>query len=125
MMPLKCCSQCAGKLGKLSSGLEKVSFILIPKKSNAKECSNTAQLHISHANKLMLKIIQARLQQYVNQELSDVQARFRKGKEPEINLPTSDGSSEKQENSSKTSASSSLTMLKPLTVWITTHCRKF
>ena len=61
-------------------GLEKVSFHSNPKKGNAKECSNyhTVAL-ISHAIKVMLKILQARLQQYVNHELSDVQAGFRKG----------------------------------------------
>ena len=56
-------------------------FILIPKKSNAKECSNYHTIAlISHASKVMLKILQARLQQYVNWELPDVQAGFRKGK---------------------------------------------
>ena len=70
-------------------------FIPIPKKSNAKECSNY-HTH-SHASKVMLKILQASLQQYVNRELPDVQAGFRKGKEPEIKLPTSAGSWEKQE----------------------------
>ena len=66
-------------------------FIPIPKKGNAKEYSNyhTVAL-ISHASKVMLKILQARLQQYVNQELLDIQAGFRK--EPEIKLPTSVGS---------------------------------
>ena len=65
----------------VATGLEKVSFIPIPKKGNAKECSNyrTVAL-ISHTSKVMLKILQARLQQYVNRELSDVQAGFRKGK---------------------------------------------
>ena len=54
----------------MATGLEKVSFIPIPKKGNAKECSNYCTIaHISHANKVMLKILQARLQQYVNQEL--------------------------------------------------------
>ena len=67
----------------------------------------------------MLKIIQARLQQYVNQELPDVQAGLEKAEEPEIKLPTSAGSSKKQGNSRKTSTSASLTTLKPLTVWIT------
>ena len=70
----------------------------------------------------MLKIIQARLQQYVNCELRDVQAGFRKGREPEIKFPTSIGSSKKQESSRKSSTSVSLTMPKPLTVWITTNC---
>ena len=69
----------------------------------------------------MLKILQARFQQYVNHELSDVQAGFRKGRGTEIKLPTSIGSSKKQENSRKTSTSALLTMSKSLTVWITTN----
>ena len=72
----------------------------------------------------MLKILQVRLQQYVNCELPDIQAGFRK-EEPEIKLPTSDGSLEKQESSGKTCISALLTMPKPLTVWITTNCGKF
>ena len=81
---------------------------------------------ISHTSKVMLKILQARLQQYVNCELPDVQAGFRKGREePEIKLPTSAGSSKKQESSRKTSISALLTMSKPLTVWLTTNCGKF
>ena len=69
-------------------------FILIPRKGNATECSNYRTIGlISHASKVMLKILQASLQQYVNCELSDVQAGFRKGREPEIKLPTSAGSS--------------------------------
>ena len=95
-------------------------FIPIPKKGNAKECSNYYTIAlISHASKVMLKILQARLQQYVNHELSDVQAGLRKGKVPEIKLPTSTGSSKKQESSRKTSISAFLTMPKPLTMWIT------
>ena len=63
------------------TGLEKSVFILIPKKGNAKECSNHCTIAlISHASKVMLKILQARLQQYVNRELPDVQAGFRKGR---------------------------------------------
>ena len=73
----------------------------------------------------MLKILQARLQQYVNGELPDVQAGFRKGKGPEIKLPTSAGSLKKQKSSRKTSISALLTMPKPLTVCITTNCGKF
>ena len=101
-------------------------FIPIPKKTNAKECSNycTTAL-ISHANKVMLKILQARLQQYMNRELPDVQTGFRKAEKPEIKLPTSAGSWKKQESSRKTSISALLTMPKPLTVWITTNCGKF
>ena len=107
----------------VATGLEKVSFIPIPKKGNTKDCSNyhTVAL-ISHASKVMLKILQARLQQYVNRELADVQAGFRKGRGTK--LPTSTGSSKKQENSRKTSISALLTMPKPLTVWIT-NCGKF
>ena len=73
----------------------------------------------------MLKILQARLQQYVNRELPDVQAGFRKAEEPEIKLPTFTGSSNKQGSSRKTSISALLTMPKPLTVWITINCGKF
>ena len=67
----------------------------------------------------MLKILQAWLQQYVNRELPDVQAGFKKAEEPEIKLPTSLGSLKKQESSRKTSTSASLTTPKPLTLWIT------
>ena len=73
----------------------------------------------------MLKILQARLQQYMNRELPDVQAGLEKAEELEIKLPTSAGSWKKQESSRKTSISALLTMPNPLTVWITTHCGKF
>ena len=71
----------------------------------------------------MLKILQVRLQQYMNQELPDVKLDLEKAEEQQIKLPTSDGSSKKQEGSRKTSAF--LTTPKPLTVWITTNCGKF
>ena len=101
-------------------------FIPIPQKDNAKECSNYLTIAlISHASEVMLKILQARLQQYVNCEFPDVQARFRKGKEPEIKLATSTGSWKKQQSSRKTSISALWTMPKPLTVWITINCGKF
>ena len=101
-------------------------FIPMPNKGNAKECSNYHTIAlISHASKVMLKILQARLQQYMNYELPDVQTGFRKGREPEIKLPTSAGSWKKQESSRKTSISALLTMPKLLTVWITTNCGKF
>ena len=65
----------------VATGLEKVSFHSKPKKGNAKECSNYCTMAlISHANKVMLKILHARLQQYVNHEIPDVQAGFRKGR---------------------------------------------
>ena len=93
-------------------------FILIPKKGNPKESSNYRTIPlISHASKVMLKILQARLQRYVNRELPDVQAILEKAEEPEIKLPTSTGLSKKQESSRKTSSSALLTMPKPLTVW--------
>ena len=101
-------------------------FIPVPKKGNAKECSNYRTIAlISHASKVMLKSLQARLQQYVNRELPDVQAVLEKAEKPKIKLPTSAGSSKKQESSRKTSISALLTMPKPLTVWITINCGKF
>ena len=79
-------------------------FIPIPKKGNAKECSNYCTVaRISHTSKVMLKFLQAGLQQYVNHELPDVQAGFRKAEEPEIKFPISVGSSKKQEGSRKIS----------------------
>ena len=88
-------------------------FISTSKKDNAKECSNYRTIAlISHASKGMLNILQARLQQYMNRELPDVQAGFRKAEEPEITLPTSAGSWIKQESSRKTSVSALLTMPK-------------
>ena len=73
----------------------------------------------------MLKILQARLQQYMNHELPDVEGGFRKAEEPEIKLPTSVGSLKKQESSRETSTSGLFTMPKPLTVCITTNCGNF
>ena len=80
---------------------------------------------ISHASKAMLKILQARLQQYMNQELPDLQAGFRKSRGTRDQIATSVGSQKKQKNSIKTSTAASLTTLKPSTVWITTNCGKF
>ena len=75
----------------VATGLEKVSFHSNPREGNAKECSNYHTIAlISHTRKVMLKILKARLQQYVNSELPDIQAGFRKGREePDITLPTS------------------------------------
>ena len=80
---------------------------------------------ISHASRVMLKILQARLQQYVNREIPDFQLALEKAEEPETKLPTSAGSWKKQETSRKASISALLTMPKPLTVWITINCGKF
>ena len=77
----------------VATGLEKFNFIPIPKKDKAKECSNyCTNALISHASKVILKILQSRLQRYVNRELPDVQAILEKAEEPEIKLPTSAGS---------------------------------
>ena len=87
-MLLKCCTQYVSKFGKLSSGHRtgKAVFIPIPKKCNAKKCSNYHTIAlVSHASKVMLKILQARLQQYVNCELPDVQAGFRKDRNQRSN----------------------------------------
>ena len=92
---------------------KKAVFIPIPKKDNAKECSNYCTIAvISHTSKLMLKILQARLQQYMNYELPDVQAGFRKGRGTRDQIANSVGSSKKQESSRKTSTSALLSMIK-------------
>ena len=128
-MLLKYCSQYANNFGKLSSGHKKGKnsvFIPIPKKGNAKECSNYHTIAlISHASKIMLRILQARLQQHVNREFQMFKLVLEKAEEPEIKLPTSTRSWKKQESSRKTSISALLTMPKPLTVWITLNCGKF
>ena len=96
-------------------------FIPITKKGNVKKCSNYCTIVlISYASKVMLKILQARLQQYMNQELPDVQVGFRKGRETRDQIANICWIQKKLENSRKTSTSTSLTILKPLTVWITT-----
>ena len=101
-------------------------FITVPKKGNAQECSNYHTIAlILHASKVMLKILQVRLQQYVTQEFQIFKLDLEKAAEPEIKLPTSIVSSKKKGDSRKISTSISLTMLRPLTVWITTNCEKF
>ena len=110
----------------VATGLEKVSFIPIPKKGNAKECSNYHTIAlISHDSKVMLKILQARLQQYVNHELPDVQAGFRKGRGTRDQIANICWINRKAKESQKTSISALLTLPKPLTVWITINCGKF
>ena len=101
-------------------------FIPIPKKGNTKECSNHRTIAlISHTSKVMLKIIQARLQQDVNCELPDVQAGFREGRGTRDQIANIRWIIKRQGNSRKTSTSGLLNMPKPLTVWITTNCGKF
>ena len=101
-------------------------FIVILKKGNAKECSNYHTIAlISHASKVILKILQARLQQYVNCELLDIQAGFRKGRGTRDQIANTHWIIEKQENSRKKFTSALLPMSKPLNVWIITNCGKF
>ena len=103
-------------------------FIPIPKKDNAKECSNYRTIAlISHTSKAMLKILQARLRQYVNHEFPDVQAGFRKGQGTRDQIANICWIIEKAREfqKKKTSTSVLLTMPKPLTVWITINCGKF
>ena len=102
-------------------------FIPIPKKGNDKECSNYCTIVlISHTSKVKLKILQDWLQQYVNHELPDVQAGFRKGRGTRDKIANISWSIEKgREFKKKTSIYALSTMPKPLTVWITTNCGKF
>ena len=103
-----------------AAGLKKVRFIPIPKKGNAKECLNYHTITlISHTSKVMLKILQAKLQQCVNHELPDVQGGFRKGKGTRDQIANIRWIIEKEGSSRKASLSALLTMPKPLTVWIT------
>ena len=108
------------------TGLKKVSFHPIPKKVNAKACSNycTTEL-ISHACKVMLKILQVRLQQYMNHELPDVQVGFRKSRGIRDQSANICWIIEKARESRRTSISALLTMPKPLTVWTTRNSGKF
>ena len=127
-MLLKCYTQNVSKFGKIAVaiGLEKASFIL-PKKGNAKECSNYHTIAlISHCTKVILKILQARFQQNMNQanwELPDVQAGFRRGRGTRNQIANICWITEKvREFQKKTSAS---LWLKALTGWTATKCGKF
>ena len=101
-------------------------FIPIPKKGNAKECSNYHTIAlVSHASKVMLKILQARLQQYVNCELPDVESGFRKDGETRDQTANTHWIIEKAREFQKNIYFCFLTMPKPLTVWITINCGKF
>ena len=110
----------------VSTGLKRSVFIPVPKKGNAKESSNyhTTAL-ISHASKVMLKILQPGFSNTWTMNSLMLKLVLEKAEEPEIKLPTSAGSWKKQESSRKTSTSALLTMPKPLTVWITINCGKF
>ena len=129
MMLWKCCNHYANKFGKLSSGHRtgKGQFSFqSQRKAMSKECSNYHTISlISHASKGMLKILQARLQVYVNCETPDIQAGFRKGRGTRDQIASIHWIIKKQESSRKTSTFALLTTPKPLTVWITTNCGKF
>ena len=121
----KCCTQYVSKCGKLSSGhrTEKgQSSSQFPRRAVLKNVQTTEQLHSSHT---LVKILQARLQQYMNRELQMFKLALEKAEEPGIKLPTSAGSSKKQASSRKTSISALLAMPKPLTVCTTINCGKF
>src|SRR5574341_211790 len=101
-------------------------FIPIPKKGNAKECSKYCTIAlISHASQVMLKILKARLQQYVNREIPDVQAGFRKGRGTRDQIANICWIMEKSREFQKNIYFCLLTMPKPLTVWLTINCGKF
>ena len=102
------------------------AYVSFSSESNAKECSNyRTNALISHTSKVNLKVLQARLQQYINHELPDIQAWFRKGRGTRDQIANIHWIIKNQENFRKTSTSALLTMPKPLTVWITTNCGKF
>ena len=127
MMLSKCCIQYARNLDNSAvvTGLERSVFIPIPKKGNAKECSNYCTIaFISHAGKVMLKILQARLQQYMNQELSDVQAGFRKGRRTREQIANIHWITEKAREFQKNIYFCFIDYAKSF-VWIITNCEKF
>ena len=110
----------------MATGLEKSVFIPIPKKGNAKECSNYCTIAlILHASKVMLKILQARLQQYMNRELPNVQAGFRKGRGTRDEIANIRWIIKKAREFQKNIYFCFIDYSKPLTVWITRNCGKF
>ena len=109
----------------VATGLEKVSFHSNPKERQCQRMLNHTIALISHASKVMLKILQARLQQYMNCERPDAQAGFRKGRGTRDQIASFCWIMEKQESSRKSSISALLTIPKSLTVWITINCGKF
>ena len=108
----------------VATGLEKVSFHSNPKE---RQCQRMFKLpyNCTHLSKVMLKILQARLQQYVNHELPDVQAGFRKGRGTRDQIANIRWIIKKMREFQKISISALLTMPKSLTVWITMNCGKF
>ena len=126
----KCCTQYASKFGKLSSGHRtgKGQFSFqSQRKAMPKNVQTTYRKTtlISHASKVMLKILQARLQQYVNRELPDIQAGFRKDRGTRDQIANIHWILEKAKEFHPKSISVSMATLKPLTAWVTTNCGKF
>ena len=111
----------------VATGLEKVSFHSNPKERQSQRMLKLPHncIHLTHFRKGMLKILQARLQQYVNHELPDVEAGFRKGRGTRDQIVNICWMIKKQDSSRKIPISPLLTMPKPLTVWITINCGKF
>ena len=125
MMLLKCCTQYVSKFGKLSNG-HRTRKRSIPKKDNAKKCSNYHTIAlISHASRVMLTIFQARLQQCVNQELPDVQAGYGKGRGTRDQIANKQLDHQKTREFQKNIYFCFIDYAKALTVWITTNCGKF
>ena len=126
-MLLKCCTQYASKFGKLNSGHRtgKGQFSFQSQRmAMPNNAQTTTQLH-SYASKVKLKILQARLQQYMNRELPDVQTGFRKGRGIRDQIANIRWIWKKQESSRKASISALLTMPKPLIMWTKTNSGKF
>ena len=124
----KCYTEYPSKFGNLSKWPQdwKISFIPIPKTGNVKECSNCHIIVlISHACNMMLKILQVTIQQYLDWEILDVQARYRKGRGTRDQIANIRWIIEKARELRNTPISASLTTLKPLTVWITTNWKIF
>ena len=110
----------------VATGMEKVIFIPIPKKGNAKGCSNYHTIAlISHARKVMLKFSKSGFSSMWTVNFHIFKLDLEKAEEPEIKLPTSTRSLKKQKSSRKISTTALLTISKPLTMWITTNCGKF
>ena len=128
-MLLKCCSQIYQQIWKIQQwpqDWKRSVFIAIPKKGNVIECLNYCTIALTlHTSKVMLKILQARLEQYVSWELPDVEAGFRKGRGARDQIANIYWIIEKAREYRKTSISAFLTTPKNLTVWITAHCGKF
>ena len=129
MMLWKCCTKCASKFGKLSSGhrTRKGQFSFqSQRKAMPKNAQTTAQLHSSHTLvKWWSKFSKPGFNNIWTMKFQMFNLVLEKAEEPEIKLPTSTGSLKKQESSRKTSISAFLTMPKPLIVWLTINCGKF